>query len=154
MKKWTILILLTVLTVLLCAGCGGEEDTILPDAADTSAKNNTTMLLAGTDDLNRSLPQPGDAVVPEYDAGRQVGVFYFTWVGVGGTEGPYDISKIMETDPKAAQDGISWLLAGGGAAGTRHWWGESIFGYYRTPDESVMERDVQMLTDAKAQTGN
>ena len=148
MKKWTILILLTALMVLLYAGCGGGEDTILPDGADTSAKNNTTMLLAGTDDLNRTLPQPGDDVVPEYDSSRQVGVFYFTWVGVSGSEGPYDISKIIETDPNAAKDGVSWLLAGGGAAGTRHWWGESIFGYYRTPDEYVMERDVQMLTDA------
>lgn len=147
MKKWTILFLLSVIAALLLAGCGAE-DIITLDTADTSAKNNTTMLLAGTDDLDRTLGQPGDEDIPVYDENRQVGVFYFTWVGAMGTEGPYDVSKIMATDPNAAKDGVSWLLAGGGAAGSRHWWGESLFGYYRTPDMYVIERDVQMLTDA------
>lgn len=147
MRKWMALFLLSVIILSLFSGCG-EQDTILPDQADTSSKNNTTMLLAGTDDLDRTLVQPGDDIVPEYDETRQVGVFYFTWVGVTGTEGPHDVTQILKNDPNAATDGVSWLLAGGGAAGKRHWWGEPIFGYYRTPDEYVMDRDVQMLTDA------
>ena len=146
-KKWIAGSLLAVTMLSLLAGCGAE-DTIAADKADTSKKNNTTMLYAGTDDLGRTLGLPGDDAVPEYDETRQVGVFYFTWVGATSSEGPYDVTKIMETDPNAAVDGVSWLLAGGGAAGTRHWWGEPLFGYYRTPDLWVMERDVQMLTDA------
>lgn len=146
-KKWIAGSLLAVTMLSLLAGCGAE-DTIAADKADTSKKNNTTMLYAGTDDLGRTLGLPGDDAVPEYDETRQVGVFYFTWVGATSSEGPYDVTKIMETDPNAAADGVSWLLAGGGAAGTRHWWGEPLFGYYRTPDLWVMERDVQMLTDA------
>ena len=148
MKRCIGLIVLVALLLMLSVGCSQEPDIVLRDTADTSAKNNTTMLLAGTDDLGRTLGLPGDEVVPEYDSTRQVGLFYFTWVGVTGTEGPYDISKIKENDPNAAQDGISWLLAGGGETGKRHWWGESIFGYYRTPDMYVLDRDVQMLTDA------
>lgn len=147
MKRYFGLILLAALMLMLIVGCS-EPDIVLRDKANTTQKNNTTMLLAGTDDLGRTLGLPGDALVPEYDATRQVGVFYFTWVGVGGAEGPYDISKIKETDPNAAKDGVSWIIAGGGDVGKRHWWGESIFGYYRTPDLYVMDRDVQMLTDA------
>ena len=147
MRRCLGLILLAAMMLALIVGCG-EADIILRDPIDTTARNNTTMLLAGTDDLGRTLGLPGDEDVPELDETRQVGVFYFTWVGVTGTEGPYDISKILENDPYAARDGVSWLLAGGGEAGTRHWWGESIFGYYRTPDLYVMDKDVQMLTDA------
>lgn len=121
MKKWIGLIVLAALIVLSILGCS-EPDIILRDTADTTARNNTTMLLAGTDDLGRTLGQPGDEKVPELDETRQVGVFYFTWVGVTSAEGSYDISKIKENDPYAARDGVSWLLAGGGAAGTRHWW--------------------------------
>ena len=116
MKRYLGLILLAAIMLMLIVGCS-ELDVVLRDKADTSEQNNTTMLLAGTDDLGRTLGLPGDAEIPEYDATRQVGVFYFTWVGVTGTEGPYDISKIMENDPNAAADGISWLIAGGGAEG-------------------------------------
>ena len=79
---------------------------------------------------------------------RQVGMFYFLWLGVVSAEGPYDVSKILENDPNAAASDAAWLAAGGSAAGKYHWWGESLFGYYRSSDEWVVRRDVQMLTDA------
>ena len=79
---------------------------------------------------------------------RQVGMFYFLWQGAISTEGPYDVSKIVEKDPNAAQSDAAWLAAGGGEVGDYHWWGESLFGYYRASDAWVVERDVQMLTDA------
>ena len=82
------------------------------------------------------------------DKDRQVGIFYFLWLGVVSKEGPYDVSKIMETDPNAAKSDAAWLAAGGGEVGDYHWWGESLFGYYRSSDAWVIERDVQMLTDA------
>lgn len=79
---------------------------------------------------------------------RQVGMFYFLWMGVVSTEGPYDVSKVKENDPNAAESNEAWLAAGGGEVGDYHWWGESLFGYYRSSDAWVIERDVQMLTDA------
>lgn len=137
-----------ILLVLLLGGCGGAESMENTDVADISARSNTTMLYAGTDDLGRTVGIPGDEDVPEYDESRQVGVFYFLWQGASGTEGPYDVSKILEENPDAAQDGVSWIMAGGGSAGQRHWWGEPLFGYFRGGEQWLMERDVQMLTDA------
>ena len=79
---------------------------------------------------------------------REVGMFYFLWLGVVSAEGPYDVSKIVANDPNAASSDAAWLAAGGGATGKYHWWGESLFGYYRSMDAWVIRRDVQMLTDA------
>ena len=125
----------------MMAACNNSEKQT--DKADTSAYNNTTYLMAATDDLGRTVD-----VVKGADSEKQVGIFYFLWLGASSAEGPYDVSKIKEKDPDAAQDSVNWLLAGGGAAGQRHWWGESLFGYFRSTDEWVAERDVMMLTDA------
>ena len=125
----------------LLTGCK-QEETANTDKIDVSAINNTTSLLAGVDDLGRTI----DAVVGT-DETKEVGIFYFLLHGAGSGE-LHDVSKILENDPDAALDPISWLKAGGGVAGTVHWWGESLFGYYTAPDEWVMERDVQMFTDA------
>ena len=80
---------------------------------------------------------------------KQVGVFYFLWHGVKSAAGPFDVSKIIEKNPDAPLSENAWLLSGGGAVGMAHWWGESLFGYYRAGDRWVMEKDVQMLTDAQ-----
>lgn len=125
----------------MMAACNNSEKKT--DKADTSACNNTTYLMAATDDLGRTVD-----VVKGADSEKQVGIFYFLWLGASSAEGPYDVSKIKEANPNAAQDSVDWLLAGGGAAGQRHWWGESLFGYFRSTDEWVAERDVMMLTDA------
>ena len=79
---------------------------------------------------------------------KQVGVFYFLWHGAKTAAGPFDVTKIMAKDSNAASSDATWLYAGGGAVGMPHWWGESLFGYYRSTDRWVMEKDVQMLTDA------
>ena len=44
--------------------------------------------------------------VPE----RQVGLFYFLWLGEHGRKGPYDVTKILEADPDAGQKPDSPLL--------------------------------------------
>ena len=35
--------------------------------------------------------------------GRQVGLFYFLWLGEHGRKGPWDVTKILEADPDAGQ---------------------------------------------------
>jgi hypothetical protein len=42
--------------------------------------------------------------------GRQVGLFYFLWLGEHGRKGPYDVTKILEADPDAGQKPDSPLL--------------------------------------------
>ncbi len=60
----------------------------------------------------------------------------------------YSVENILATNEKAYESAASWLAAGGGKVGENHWWGKSLFGYYTSLDEWVIERDVQMLTDA------
>jgi len=41
---------------------------------------------------------------------KQVGLFYFLWLGEHGRKGPYDVTKILEADPDAGQKPDSPLL--------------------------------------------
>jgi len=76
---------------------------------------------------------------------RTVGIFYFLWLGCHGERGPFDISKILAQDPTAMQhpDCSLW-----GPPLAPHHWGESIFGYYVSDDDSVLRKHTQMLGDA------
>ena len=95
-----------------------------------------------TDGLGRSLPLAPAVGPPRPN--RYVGVFYFLWLDHGG-EGPFDITKILARDPAAINDPRSVLW---GRELAPHHWGESIFGYYTSDDESILRKHAQMLTDA------
>lgn len=60
----------------------------------------------------------------------------------------YNVSAILAKNPNAAISDSAWLAAGGGPVGAAHWWGEPLFGFYSSIDKWIIERDVQMLTDA------
>ena len=40
---------------------------------------------------------------PAAESERQVGLFYFLWLGEHGRKGPWDVSKILAADPDAGQ---------------------------------------------------
>ena len=143
-KIITVCLILSFVTGVL-AGCGETQTASSTDKIDMSEINNTTAMYAGVDDLGRTV----DAISGGDDT-KEVGIFYFTWLGHHGIEQErvHDVTKILEKDPNAADDYISWMKAGGGSAGAWHWWGESLFGYYSASDAWVIDRDVQMLTDA------
>ncbi len=96
-----------------------------------------------TDALGRSLPVFSEVGAPR--ANKFVGVFYFLWLGQHGDEGPFDIAKILAKDPSAIKNPNSPLW---GKDAYPHHWGESIFGYYVSTDESVLRKHAQMLADA------
>ncbi len=96
-----------------------------------------------TDGLGRRLPLAEDSGPPR--PGKYVGVFYFLWLGQSGDAGPFDISKILARDPAAIRDPKRPLW---GPDLVPHHWGESIFGYYTSDDESVLRKHAQMLADA------
>ncbi|MBR5162335.1 MAG: hypothetical protein IKW80_11955 [Thermoguttaceae bacterium] len=73
---------------------------------------------------------------------RQVGIFYFLWLGEHGRQGPYDVSKILAADPKAGYNPDSPVW---GSVGTFHHWGEPLYGYYFSDDEWVVRRHVKLL---------
>ena len=105
-----------------------------------SGKNGA---LAGTDALGRKIALKDSGV-----RDRKVGVFYFLWQGEHGTGGPYDNNKIVAANRDALLSESNWQNMGGGARGEHHFWGEPLFGYYRSSDTWVMRKHLQMLTDA------
>ena len=85
----------------------------------------------GTDDLGRKITH---GIQRDNSHKRDVGIFYFQWIGEHGTNGPYDNSAIVEAHPEAIQSEEAWLAAGGGNVHEHHFWGKPIFGYYRSCD--------------------
>jgi len=98
----------------------------------------------GIDALGRTLSLQSPEV-PKPKSDRYIGLFYFSWLAQHGTNGPFDITKIVQEHPDAIRDvnHPAW-----GPLHAFHHWGESIFGYYTSDDAWVKRKHVQMLTDA------
>ena len=97
----------------------------------------------GVDALGRALPTYEQVGGPR--GNKQVGIFYYLWLGSGHDNGPYDVSKILAADPDARNHPDSPLW--GGVPGF-HYWGEPLFGYYSMEDRAILRKHVQMLNDA------
>jgi hypothetical protein len=127
-------------TSLTCAGA----------FAVAGAGENPGVPWPATDALGRSLPLSGE--VGASKSGRFIGIFYFEWLvremsipKDPNGDGPLDVSKILARDPKALEKPDSPLW---GRVGQYHFWGEPLFGYYRSDDRWVIRRHLQMLADA------
>ena len=98
-----------------------------------------------TDGLGRRLPTAAEVGAPRAD--RTVTMFYFMTHGQNkhANYGPYDVSKILAADPNAINNPNSPLW---GPIWHGHYWGEPLFGYYRSDDKAVIKKHAQMLADA------
>lgn len=103
--------------------------------------------LVGTDALGRVLPTSKEVGLPRKD--KFVGMFYFLWLGAHANEGPYDITKILASNPNAMNEpeNSAW-----GPHNAFHHWGESIYGYYRSDDPWVLRKHAHLLADAGVDT--
>ncbi len=108
-----------------------------PNTADM--KNGA---LYATDDLYRELT-PEDGYV--YNGEKNVGLFYFLWLGEHGDHGIFDITKILQQGGSAAK---SASYSGWGPVGAMHFWGEPLYGYYFSRDAWVMRKHIEELTAA------
>ncbi|MCL5096406.1 MAG: hypothetical protein M1608_02510, partial [Candidatus Omnitrophica bacterium] len=116
------------------------------------AATNPGIPWPATDALGRSLPVPEEAGPPR--PGRFVGIFYFLWHNQRGgkcpyADGPYDVAKILQSDPDALEKPDSPLW---GPIGMYHYWGEPLYGYYLSTDPWVLRRHAQLLADAGIDT--
>lgn len=104
--------------------------------------------LAGTDELGRTLPQNDETGDPKSD--RQVGMFYFLWCGDEHSlvsDHYWDLTKIVAEHPEVLEDKDNkWW--GSPEFSRFYYWGEPIYGYYRSDDYWVHLRSMQLLTDA------
>ena len=132
---YQILVKIGLIFTLLWQTCFGA---FLPVCQHTVKENGS---LAAVDELGRQTVTAGESK-------KLVGIFYFLFNGDGGSEGPYDVTKIIENDPEAYASGERWEAAGGGPFLASHHWGEPLFGYYFQTDKWVLSRHCQMLTDA------
>ncbi len=108
------------------------------DDRDLNEFEFTVNNIAATDALGRVFVS-GDTENKE----RYVGMFYFLWLGISGSGTVYDISDLLENDPDSL-----WSVAGGNSAspmGAYHFWGKPLFGYYRSDDEWVIRKHMEMF---------
>lgn len=101
--------------------------------------------LSAKDHLGRKLPKYED--VGDVKKEKIVGLFYYLWHGYHGTQGPYDITKILEKQPDAMYHPESPVWPSPDHTPMLHW-GEPLFGYYMSQDPWVLRRHVQMFIDA------
>ena len=129
---------LALLALLVTFASGHVPQTLAADVVDTWPDT-----WSATDALGRTLIDHQQAGPPRPD--RTVGVFYFLWLGQHGTDGPYDVTRILAAHPDAMSRPTSppW-----GPAKHYHHWGESLFGYYFSDDAWVLRKHAQMLSDA------
>ena len=118
--------------------------------ASAVAQENPGVPWPAADALGRCLPLASEVGLTRTN--RFVGIFYFQWLVPAMPippsrkgDGPLDVSKILASDPLAMQKPDSPLW---GKVGQYHFWGEPLFGYYRSNDPWVLRRHAQMLADA------
>lgn len=98
--------------------------------------------IVGVDQFGRTVTP-----IEGYKPKKQVGIFYWPWIGQPFASGAYDATKIS-----AMPDGLKLLYDLKSTdktispAGQAHFWGEPLFGYYNSADEWVIRRQMKMLT--------
>jgi hypothetical protein len=106
--------------------------------------------LAGTDDLSRTLLQNDAAGGPKQD--KYVAVFYHLNHGDRTAEDYWDLSEIVSKQPEVLNhyNSLYWgkPVCNGNEKCPEYYWGQPVYGYYRSDDYWVTLRNVQLLTDA------
>lgn len=147
---------LLILLNCICIGCanprvilpaeirGKEEEREKKNAKDSLSDKYNNFNLVGVDHFGRSFD-----VISGLKTDRQVGIFYWPWIGQPYASDIYDASKIL-----ALPNGLK-LLTGFNhhdpdisPNGQAHYWGEPLWGYYNSEDEWVIRKQMQMLTMA------
>ncbi len=75
---------------------------------------------------------------------REVGIFYWLWLGTPHFPGIYDVSVILE---KYGKDKVFYEDDPEvSPANQAHWWGQPQLGYYNSTDRFVIRKHMEMLT--------
>lgn len=121
---------------LATAACSANR---LPDERELSAQEYSILNTVGRDSLGR-YSAPSDSVKKDKD--RYVGLFYFLiHNNAADMQGIYDVTEILE---KYGREGFN-TDSGFSPSGKCHVWGEPVWGYYSTPDEWVMRKQIEMF---------
>ena len=134
----------------------GPEVTIVDAGEDTRPVNLETNIeytarnLIATDAYGREVLPHGEAVTDAQGnkVKRDVGIFYMLLNGQHPSieQGIYDVTQLKKTNPDMIFE-MSAVANGISPMGQQHWWGEPLFGYYRSNDPWIINRHIQMLID-------
>lgn len=113
-------------------------------AQNKKALQTGSLDIVGVDQFGRTFNAIGG-----YKPKKQVGIFYWPWIGQPFASGVYDATKIaaMPNGLKLLFDFKSLDTAISPNA-QAHFWGEPLWGYYNSADEWVIRRQMKMLTTA------
>lgn len=157
MRKILLVVFCSVL-LLSARSCNNEPEYIIPedpnkeqekpddkpDPVVDPVKVNPSSVgdIVGVDHFGRAFDRNGG-----FREDRQVGLFFWPWIGQPYASGVYDATKILQME-----DGLNILfhryddvISPNGQA---HWWGEPLWGYYNSIDEWVLRKQMQMITMA------
>ena len=100
--------------------------------------------LAATDGLNRTLPTFADVGPPK--PRRWVGLFFWQWHGnLRHVPGQWDMTEFLRSHPRFRAFAAD---PKGGPKNPTYYWGEPIFGYYRSDDPWVIRKQIALIADA------
>ena len=153
--SWTRAIITTIaILAITAAGCDkkqgneeagdpGQEEPVQPDEKPADVDVVTPDQWVAVDELGRGMPT--DARSKRDD--RTVLMFYWTWHDSRQLNYPsvVNISKIQREVPAALQDYNHPVW---GQELQPCFWGQPLFGYYRTTDEWVLRKHAELLADA------
>ena len=98
-------------------------------------------MIVGFDEYGRSVPASAGKKEK-----RDIGIFYFLWLGQPQAKDIYDVSKLLE------QYGINKVFHEVddeiSPNNTAHWWAEPLYGYYNSTDKWVIRKHMELLTEA------
>ena len=142
MKKSRLLLILALpLSLVSCGGGGGStEEGRVEDTRNLDPFENTALSYSATDALGRQF-----SVADLHKEGKKVGIFYHIWHGYHNN-GIYDVTKLLHDNPEALYN----LSASETASplGEFHYWGEPLYGYYKSEDPWVITRHMEIMMAA------
>ncbi len=133
MKNWWLCIFLLI-----------AKASVQAQEARSSGQQYSSNHVVAVDQFGRSF-----AAIEGYKPDKQVGIFYWPWIGHPYATGIYDATVISAMpnglkllyDFKHLNDSIS-------PTGQAHFWGQPLWGYYNSADEWVIRRQMGMLATA------
>lgn len=128
-------------------GNGGTDLPAIERVRDTRDLNDfeySVNSLSATDALGRSFASADREIKESY-----VGMFYFLWLGEHPSEmtGVYDITKLLAENRAYIFDAAG-KYEEKSKTGQYHFWGEPLYGYYRSSDEWVIRKHIEAFVMA------
>ncbi len=141
MKIKRLVPIVAVVTALTFSACqtGGRKIERISDDRELTVQEYSVYNTVGRDALGRvSLPVDG----VKADKDRYVGLFYFMIHNTASDmTGIYNVTEILNQYGRDFFNTDTETSPGGAC----HLWGEPVWGYYSTPDEWVMRKQIEMF---------